>query len=89
MQPEHPIGDGGGGFALVGGDDDGAVALAEAGQQLDHLANGLDVHVGEGLVEQQQLGNGKQHAGQRGALAHALRILAQGAVERGIQADLA
>ena len=63
--------------------------LAEAGQQLDHLANRLDIHVGEGLVEQQQFRHGQQHAGQRSALAHALRVLAQGAVELGVQADLA
>jgi hypothetical protein len=64
----------------VSGDDDGAVALPEAGQQLDHLAGRFDVHVGEGLVEQQQLGNGEQDASQRGALPHALGVLANGAV---------
>ena len=85
----NPVGDGGGELALVGGDDDGAVALAEAGEQLDHLAGALDVHVGEGLVEQKQLGNGEQDAGQRGALAHALRVLAQGAVQIRVEADLA
>ena len=73
----------------MGGEDDGAVALAEAGEQLDHLAGGFDVHVGERLVEQEQLGNGEQDAGQRGALAHALRVLAEGAGEIGIEADLA
>ncbi len=51
--------------------------LAEAGEQLDHLAGGFDVHVGEGLVEQEELGDGQQDAGQRGALAHALRVLAE------------
>ena len=89
MEGEHPVGDGGGVLALVGGDDDGAVALAEAGEQLDHLAGGFDVHVGEGLVEQKKLGDGEQDAGERGALAHALRVLAEGAVEIGVEADLA
>ena len=49
----------------------------------------FDIHVGEGLVEQEQLGDGKQHAGERGALAHALRVLAEEAVEIGVEADLA
>ena len=89
VQTQHPVGNGSGQLALVRGDDDGAVALAEAGQQLDHLAGGFDIHVGEGLVEQKQFGDGEQNAGQRGALAHALRILAERAVEVGVEADLA
>ena len=89
FEGEDVVGDGGGELALVGGDDDGAVLVAEAGEQLDHLADGLDVHVGEGLVEQEQFGLGEQDAGERGALAHALGVLAEGAVEVGIEADLA
>ncbi len=64
-------------------------ALAEAREKLDHLARAFDIHVGKGLVEQQQLRHGKQNAGQRGALAHALRILAEGAIELRVEADLA
>ena len=89
VQRQHPVGDGRGQLALVGGQDNRPVALAEAGQQLDHLAGALDVHVGEGLVEQQQLGHGEQHAGQRGALPHALRVVAEGAVELRVQTHLA
>jgi hypothetical protein len=52
-------------LALVSGDDDGAIALAESGQQLDHLVGRFYVHVGEGLVEEQQLRDGHQDAGER------------------------
>ena len=72
----------------MGGDDDGAIALAESGQQLDHLVGRFDVHVGEGLVEEQQFRDGQQDAGQRGALAHSLRVLAERSVEVRIEADL-
>ena len=58
-------------------------------QQLNHLARALHVHVGERLVEQQQFRHRKQNAGQRGALAHALRILAERARQIRIEAHLA
>ena len=73
----------------MSGYDDGAVALAEPSQQLDHLADGFDVHIREWLVEQEQLGGREQYAGKRSALAHALRVLAQGAGEIGIESHLA
>src|SRR5208283_4095935 len=75
VQGEYPIGDGRGKLALVRGEHDGAVALAEAGQQRDHLAGAFNIHVGERLVEEEQLGGGEQNASQRGALAHPLRVL--------------
>ena len=49
----------------------------------------FDIHVGEGLVEEEQLGDGKQGAGERGALAHALGVLAESAGEFGVEAYLA
>ena len=73
----------------MGGEDDGAIGLAEAGEERDHLARAFDIHVGERLVEQEQLGDGEKNAGERGALAHALRVLAEEAIEIGIEADLA
>jgi hypothetical protein len=89
VQGQHPVGDGRGQFALMGRQDNRPVALAKAGEQLDHLVGALYVHVGERLVEQQQFRDGEQHASQRGALPHSLRILAQDAVELGVQAHLA
>ena len=89
VQGDDEVGDGGGKLALMRGEDDGAVGLAEAGEERDHLADAFDIHVGERLVEQEQLGNGEQNAGERGALAHALRVLAEEAIEIGIEADLA
>jgi hypothetical protein len=89
LEGEDPIGDGGGVFALVGGYNNCPVALAEFGEELHHLADGFYVHVGKGLVEQEEFRGGEQDAGERGALAHALRVLAKGAGEIGIEADLA
>jgi hypothetical protein len=83
------VGDGGGEFALMRGEDDGAIGLAEACEKGDHLACAFDIHVGERLVEKEQLGNGEQNAGERCALAHALRVLAEEAVEIGVETDLA
>ena len=88
VQRQHPVGDRRGQFALVSRHHNGAVALAEAGQQLDHLPRALHVHVGERLVEQQQFRHGKQHARQRRPLPHALRVLAEGAVQLGVEAHL-
>lgn len=89
MEGEDPVGDGCGELALMGGDDDGAAGVAEAGEQLNHLAGALDVHVGEGLIEEKELGDGEEDTGEGGALSHALRVLAEGACEVGIEANLA
>ena len=43
----------------------------------------------KGSSSKEQLGNGEKNAGERGALAHALRVLAEEAIEIGIEADLA
>ena len=88
VEGDDEVGDGGGELALMGSENNCPVGLAEAGEERDHLARAFDIHVGERLVEQEQLGDGKQHAGERGALAHALRILADEAIEIGIEADL-
>jgi hypothetical protein len=89
VEGDDEVGDGGGVLALMRGEDDGAVGLAEASEERDHLADAFDIHVGKGLVEKEQLGHGEEHAGERGALAHALRVLAEEAIEIGIEADLA
>ena len=72
VEGDDEVGDGSGKLALMRGEDDGAIGLAEAGEEGDHLADAFNIHVGEGLVEKEQLGNGKKHAGERGALTHAL-----------------
>ena len=59
----------------------------KVGQQLDDLVGAADVEVREWLVEQKQLGVGLEHAGQRGALAHALRVLPDRPGQFGVQAD--
>ena len=76
---------------VVGGEEDGAAGgrgaagpSAEVEQEIDHLADAGDVEVGEGLVEQKQVRVGLKGAGERGALTHALRELADGAGERGV-----
>ena len=88
MESDDEVGDWCGMLALVRGEDDGAIGLAEAGEECDHLTDAFNIHVGEGFVEKKQLGHGEQHAGERGALAHALRVLAEKAVEIGVEADL-
>ena len=62
---------------------------AEVEQQLHHMVGGLDVEIRERFVEQKQLGVGLQHAGKGSALPHALRVLADGARECGVQAHRA
>jgi len=89
VEGDDEVGDGGGVLALMRGEDDGAVGLAEASEERDHLADAFDIHVGKGLIEKEKFGNGEEHAGERGALAHALRVLAEEAIEIGIEADLA
>ncbi len=77
----------------MGGEDDGAAAAAgdgpgaEVGEELDHVVGGGDVEVGEGLVEEEEFGVGLEDAGEGGALAHALRVLADGTGEGGVEAD--
>ena len=66
-----------------------AIALAEARQQLDHLSCALDIHIGEGLIEQQQIGLRHKHASERGPLTHALRVVAERPIQLRIESDLA
>src|ERR1700677_2925041 len=89
FQGEDLVGDGGGEVALVGGDEDGAVGGAEAGEELDQLLDAFYIHVGEGLVEEEEFGLGEQDAGEGSALAHALGVLAEGAGQGWVEADLA
>jgi hypothetical protein len=60
---------------------------AEVEEEIDHVLGGGDVEVGEGFVEEEELGVDLQDAGERGALAHALGVLADRAGERGVEAD--
>ncbi len=89
VEGDDEVGDGSGELALMRGEDDGAIGLAKAGEERDHLAGAFDIHVGERLVKQKQLGDGEENASERCALAHALRVLAEEAIEIGIEADLA
>jgi hypothetical protein len=89
VEGDDEVGDGSGELALMRGEDDGAIGLAEAGEERDHLAHAFDVHVGEGLVEKKKLGDREKDACERGALAHALGVLAEETVETGVEADLA
>ncbi len=93
---EDVVGEGLGEVGLVGGDEDGAGSGApltgdgpgaEVGEEFDHVVGGGDVEVGEGLVEEEEFGVGLEDAGEGGALAHALRVLADGAGEVGVEAD--
>ena len=59
-----------------------------ASQPVEHGVGGGDVEIGEGLVEQQEVGGGEQDAGKRGALAHALGVFAEPAGIAGIERDL-
>jgi hypothetical protein len=47
----------------------------------------VGVEVGEGLVQEEELGVGLKHAGERGALAHALRVLGDGPREVRVKTD--
>ncbi len=89
VEGDDEVGDGSGELALVRSEDDGAIGLAEAGEEGDHLARAFNIHVGKRLVKKKQFGNGEEHAGERGALAHSLGVLAEEAIEIGIEADLA
>ena len=91
---EDVVGEGLGEVGLVGGEEDGAAAAAvgdgpgaEVGEELDHVLCGGGVEVGERLVEEEEFGVGLEDAGEGGALAHALGVLADGAVEVGVEAD--
>src|SRR6185312_16380717 len=74
-------------FALMGGEEDGFALGALVIDLVEHLAGAGRVHVGEGFVEQEKVGLGEQDAGQGGALAHALGVLAGGAGKRWVEAD--
>ncbi len=51
----------------------------------EHGVSRADVEVGEGFVEQKEVGRGEQDAGERGALAHALRVFTEPAWISGIE----
>ena len=70
----------GAGLAVEGSDGPGA----EVGEEFDHLGGGSDVEVGEGFVKEEECGVGLEDAGEGCALAHALRVLGDGAIEGGI-----
>src|SRR5271155_1460904 len=74
---------------LVGDDEDRLALIAETGQESNHLRCRMNVDVREGLVEQKNLGIVEQCSGQRHALPHTLRILADGPDELGIKTDSA
>jgi hypothetical protein len=82
------IGDRSGKVALVRGDEDGAIGSSELRQQLDHLRDAFNIHIGKGFIEQKQFRLREQNASQRGALLHPLRILADGARQGRIKAYL-
>ncbi len=92
---EDVVGERFGEGGLVGGHEDGAAATAEdgpsaeVGEELDHVLSGGGVEVGEGLVEEEEFGVGLEDAGEGSALTHALRVLADGTIEAGIEADRA
>ena len=81
-------------FCLMRGEQERAREVFGAGlrevaaQAFEHGVRGGDVEVGEGLVEQQQVGCGEQDTGERGALTHALGVLAQTAGILGVEIDL-
>ena len=81
----------------MGGDDEGAGSGdavdrgdrpgAEVGEELNHVVGAGYVEVGEGLVEEEEFGVGLEDSRERGALAHALRVLAERASEGWVEAD--
>ena len=71
----------------MGDDENGFALVADFGQQSHHVAGGVNVDVGEGLVEQQNLRIVQQSARQRHPLPHALRILSYWTLEIGIESD--
>jgi len=79
----------------VGGEDEGARLVCGAGfgevgvEACNHRGGGGYVEVREGFVEKQEIGVGEQDAGERGALAHALRVVGNAAGECGIEAYVA
>jgi hypothetical protein len=101
LHGEDDVGDWLGEMGLVGGKDDGAgtgtgVFIAgdwsdgpgsEVGEEFDHVVGGGYVEIGEWLVEEQEFGVGLKDAGEGGALAHALGVVADGAGEVGIESD--
>jgi len=91
---EDDVGYGLGEVGLVSGEDDGASGFgvvmgpgAEVGEEVDDGLGRGGVEVREGLVEQEEFGVGLEGPGERGALAHALGVLRDGAFERGVEAD--
>jgi hypothetical protein len=71
----------------VSDDEDRFSLVAQTSQQVHHIGGGVNIYVGKRLVEQQNPGIVEQRSRQRHALPHALRVLANGALQRGIEAD--
>ncbi len=67
--------------------EDSLASIAHARQQANHFPRRTHVHIGEGLVEQQNLGIMQDCPCQRHSLPHALRILADSAGQPWIEAD--
>src|SRR6185312_5606539 len=61
----------------------------ECAQSSRHHLYGRCVHIGKRLIEQQQVRLQHQHACERGALPHALRVLANALRHLGVEADIA
>src|SRR5882724_567105 len=68
-------------------DENGLAGIASVSKQVDHVGGGVNVNVGEGLVEQQDFGIVKQRACQRHPLPHALRVLPDWTREIRIEAN--
>ena len=72
----HAVGQPLGLVHVMRGEDDGAAGGLELLDELPHLAAGLRIEAGGGLVEEQQVGVADQRAGHREALLLAARKLA-------------
>src|SRR5882724_3819846 len=68
-------------------DENGLAGIASVSKQVDHVGGGVNVNVGEGLVEQQDFGIVKERACQRHPLPHALRVLPDRTREIRIEPD--
>ena len=87
LHPDEFIGDAFEQRSLMRDHENCFAGVAHAREQADHFAGGMNVDVGERLIEQQNFRIVQDRAGQRHALAHALRILADGARQLRIEPD--